>query len=102
MQAEPLGGEEVDHVHVGAGDHPGQALARRAAELGRLDLGATRHLVVQGRDAEFVLETQEGGPVATLPEAAQAFLTGTDRALFTELEGRSQVVHVHDGRLDPA
>ncbi len=30
----------------------------------------------------------------------QAFLTGTDRALFSALEGRSQSVHVRDGRLE--
>ena len=30
----------------------------------------------------------------------QAFLTGTDRALFAELEGRAQGVHVRDGALE--
>ena len=30
----------------------------------------------------------------------QAFLTGTDRALFSALEGRSQNVHVRDGALE--
>lgn len=30
----------------------------------------------------------------------QAFLTGTDRALFAELEGRAQGIHVRDGTLE--
>ena len=72
MQPEPLARQQVDHVDVGPLDQRRQPLAGRAADLGRLDLGPAKDLIVDRRDPEPVLQPCQRRLVPGLPEPAQS------------------------------
>ena len=71
MKPEPLARQEVDHIDVGPLHQRGQSFAGRAADLGRFELGAAKHRVVDGRDPEPILQTGQRRLVPGLPEPAQ-------------------------------
>ena len=71
MEAEPLGGQQVDDIDVGSFHQRPDASDRRAADLSGLDLRPPRDLIVHRDNLEAVAHLQQRGLVASLPEPSQ-------------------------------